>query len=528
MFSPGTNPIEKIKAEKDGLDILQEIETLAANGYANLSPQNAERLKWIGTFLRKKTPGFFMMRVRITGGRATAKQFHALAQISERLGNEVLDITTRQQIELRAIRIESVPQILKELEDVDLNSLQTGLDNIRGVNTCALAGLTPNESLDAYPLAVDFTNVFLNNKDYTNLPRKMNVTLTGCLENCTHPESQDIGLVPASKVINGSVINGFNVFVGGKMGSGGFYNATVLDVFVPPEDAVSLCSEIPLIFRDHGFRAERTKARLAFLLEAWGMEKFRAELEARWTRRFGGKLERAGTDLRKEVETDHLGVTAQKQPGLNAVGLSISVGRVSAKQLHEIARLSEVYGSSEIRITPQQNMILVNVPQKNLKPLLDEPLLTQLPPNPTPLFRGLVSCVGIDYCSLALIETKGIAVKVTENLEKRLGKEKTGNVRMRWSGCAAGCGNHHTADIGFQGIKANIDGKIVDAVHVFVGGKTGKDARPAEKIMELVPCDILPDVLEPILRNMTLLKKVRRDVEAEQRVVMIPAESCLD
>ena len=326
MFTPGTNVIEKIKAEKDGLDILQEIESIAADGYSKLSPQNADRLKWLGTFLRKKTPGFFMMRIRITGGRASAKQLYALAQISEKLGNEVLDVTTRQQIELRAIKIESVPQILKDLESVDLNSLQTGLDNIRGVNTCPLSGLLPNEIMDAYPDTVEFTKVFLKNKEYTNLPRKMNVTITGCVDNCTHPESQDIGLVPASKNISGTEVKGFNLFVGGKMGSGGFCSAKDLDVFVQPEQTPALCSEIALIFRDHGARAERTKCRLSFLLEAWGVPKFRAELDSRWSNRIGQKLSAAGTDLRSDTETEHLGVTAQKQPGLVAVGLSIPVG----------------------------------------------------------------------------------------------------------------------------------------------------------------------------------------------------------
>lgn len=524
MFTPGANPIEKYKAEKDGLDILQEIERIVDGGYANIAPGDVERLKWIGTFLRKRTPGFFMMRIRITGGRASAKQLHTLAQISERLGNEVLDVTTRQQIELRAIKIESVPQILQELKEVDLTSLQTGMDNIRGVNSCPLSGLTVNELLDAYPYTLEFTKIFLKNKEYTNLPRKMNVTITGCLENCTHPESQDIALVPATKEMDGSEQKGFNVFVGGKMGSGGFYNAKNLDVFVPPDQAADLCGEIPLIFRDHGFRTERTKCRLAFLLDAWGAEKFRAELESRWFAKYSRKLFSAGKDQRKTFETDHLGVTPQKQPGLFAVGLSVPVGRISAKQLHEMARLSELYGSAEVRITPQQNMILANVPKQKLNDLLDEPLLTQLSPDPTPLFRGLVSCVGIDYCNLALIETKGIALRVVKELEKRLGKEVVENIKMRWSGCAAGCGNHHTADIGLQGIKANIEGKIVDAVHIFVGGKTGKDARPAEKIMELVPVEILPEVLEVIIRNMNLLRKVRRDVEAEQRVVMVPAE----
>jgi ferredoxin-nitrite reductase len=246
-------------------------------------------------------------------------------------------------------------------------------------------------------------------------------------------------------------------------------------------------------------------------------------VETRFKAKFGHGFVPAGTDLRKETDTDHLGVTPQKQKGLFAVGLCVRVGRITAKQLHELARLSEVYGTGEVRITPQQNMILVNVPEQKLKALLEEPLLTQLSPEPTPLFKRLVSCVGIDYCNLALIETKGISVQVVQELEKRLGKEALQGIRMHWSGCAASCGNHYTADIGLQGIKANVDGKIVDAVHIFVGGRVGKDAREGEKIMELVPVSILPDVLELIIRNMQLLKKVRRDVAAEQRVVMIPA-----
>jgi len=524
MFVAGNNPIEKIKAEKDGLDILQEIDKIAAEGYDKISAADVERLKWIGAFLRKKRPGYFMIRIRITGGRANSKQVRAIAQISEQLGNGVLDITTRQQVELRAIKIESVPQILKDLQDVDLNAFQTGLDNIRNVNTCPISGLNPNEVLDAYPQAVEFTDVFLKNKEYTNLPHKMNVTITGCQDNCTHPESQDIGLVPALKMGSGPIEKGFNVLVGGKMGSGGFYNAKDLDVFVQPEDAAKICSEIALLFRDFGFRDERTKCRLSFLIQDWGIEKFRAELHSRWKAKYGGSLSRAEADQRSDDGTNHLGIHPQRQPGLYFAGLSIPVGRVTAKQMLELARLAEFYGSGEIRFTPQQNVILTYIPREKIEALKEEPLLSQLSPAPGPLTLGLVSCVGIDYCNLALIETKGIAVQVVAELEKRLGKENISSLRMHWSGCEAACANHHTADIGLQGIKANIDDRIVDAVHIFVGGKTGKNARSGEKIMELVPVTMLPDVLELIIRNMALLKKVRRNTEAEKRVVMVPMD----
>ncbi len=230
------NPVERIKAEKPGLDILGEIHELAAQhgGWETIAAADRERLKWIGTFFRKPTPGRFMMRLRITNGRITATQLATLASLSRRLGSGVMDLTTRQQIELRDIQIRDVPQILDSLRDIDLTSLQTGMDNIRGTNTCALSGLTPNELFDAAPAGEEFTQMFLNNREYTNLPRKLNVAFTGCLENCLHAETQDIAMTPALGP-GGVALNqrkGFNVAVGGKMGSGGMTIGQPLDVFV--------------------------------------------------------------------------------------------------------------------------------------------------------------------------------------------------------------------------------------------------------------------------------------------------------
>ena len=221
-MQPGNNPIERYKAERDGLDILGEIEELAAShgGWETIAPRDRERLKWIGTFFRKPTPGRFMMRIRITGGQTTAAQLGALAVLGERLGDGVLDLTTRQQIELRGIEIRDVPQIMDALEGADLSSLQTGMDNIRGVTCCPLAGVTPHELFDASPAGAEYTRIFVGNREFTNLPRKFNVAITGCLENCTQTETQDVGMTPATRRSDGQ--HGFNVVVGGKMGSGGW------------------------------------------------------------------------------------------------------------------------------------------------------------------------------------------------------------------------------------------------------------------------------------------------------------------
>ena len=288
-----------------------------------------------------------------------------------------MDITTRQQIELRDIQIRDVPEILAALRDVDLSSLQTGMDNIRGANTCALSGLTPHELFDAAPAGAAFTRMFLGNPDYANLPRKLNVAFTGCLENCVHAETQDIAMTPAWAP---DETRGFNVAVGGKMGSGGMVVAQPLDLFVEPDEAASLASAITLLFRDAGSREKRTKARLAFLLDDWGVDQFRARLSERW----GRPMLPAGRDARYERHADHLGVNPQRQAGLFSVGLCVPTGRTCADDMTELARLARRYGSGDVRLTVSQNAIIPNVPEACLPQLLNEPLLDAPVSHPCP------------------------------------------------------------------------------------------------------------------------------------------------
>ena len=496
------NPVERIKDEKPGLDILDEIRELAAQhgGWETIEPGDRERLKWIGTFFRKPTPGRFMMRLRITNGRVNATQLAALAELSRRLGSGVMDITTRQQIELRDIQIRDVPEILDALRGIDLSSLQTGMDNIRGANTCALSGLTPNELFDAAPVGEEFTRMFLGKREYANLPRKLNVAFTGCLENCIHAETQDIAMTPAigpGGVPALGLSKGFNVAVGGKMGSGGMTVAQPLNVFVEPEEAARLAATITLLFRDEGSREKRTRARLAFLLDDWGVEKFREHLEERW----GAALLPAGRDARRDNHADHLGVNPQRQEGLYSVGLCVPTGRTCADDATELARLATAYGSGAIRLTVGQNAIIADVSKANLSPLLAEPLLSRLSPEAAPFTRGLVSCAGNDYCNLALIETKGVSRQIAQALDCLY--PDAAPLRVYWSGCPAGCGNHHAADIGFQGGKTRFEGEVVDAVTIFAGGRTGPNARPAGKLMEQAPVSTLRDVLPTIIEELT-------------------------
>lgn len=487
------NKIEEYKREKDGLDVLPDVPRYAREGWETITEGDRERLKWVGVFFRRQTPGHFMMRIRISNGISNAAQIRTIAEISKEFGKGFADITTRQQIQLRWFEIGHVPEIWHRLQEVGLVSLQTGMDNIRNVVGCPAAGLTPNELFDASPVVREFTEMFVGNKEYTNLPRKFNVTITGCKDNCTHAESQDIALTPATKEIAGEKVQGFNVAVGGKMGSGGYRIASPLNLFVRREEAAEICSHIVFIFRDHGLRESRTKARLAFLIEEWGVEKFRRELERRADR----PLLEAGKDERLQRHTDHIGIFVQKQKGLHYAGLAVPVGRTTTGQLLEVARIAEVYGNGEVRLTTGQNLIIPNVPDRKVGDLTEEPLLKELRYDPSEVMRGLVSCTGMDYCHFALIETKEIALKTARYLEGKLGKTKP--IRIHWSGCPAGCGNHAVADIGLLGKNIRVNGDVVDAVDVFVGGRSGPNPKHGTKLLEDVPCDELPQVLERLV-----------------------------
>ncbi|PYM26829.1 MAG: ferredoxin--nitrite reductase [Candidatus Rokuibacteriota bacterium] len=500
------NRIEAMKAEKDGLDVQEDLARFAREGWKTLGDDDKERLKWVGVFHRRPTPGHFMMRVRMPNGIVSAAQARLLGEITREAGRAsgrpIADVTTRQQIQLRWVTLENVPEVIARLEAAGLSSLQTGMDNIRGIIGCPATGLTPGELLDTAPIATAFQKIFLGNKEFTNLPRKFNVTITGCLEHCTGGETQDISLTPA---VTGHE-PGFNLAVGGKQGSGGPVFATPLDAFVRPDEAADVCAAIALVFRDHGPRESRSKARLAFLLEVWGAARMRAELE----KRLGRSLPPAGADARLATHTDHVGVFRQKQAGLNYVGLKTPVGRLTGEQLLELARLAEQYGRGELRFTPLQNVLLPHVPDARLGDLTQEPLLRALPYNPSEVARGLVACTGTDFCNLALIDTKTRALALAKEFEARFGSTRP--IAVRWSGCPAGCGNHHTADIGLQGCKVKVNGKIVDGVHVFVGGRGGADARAGLRILEDLPCDQLPEVLERLVR---FFPRAERKPEAE-------------
>ena len=468
------NSVEKLKAEKDGLEVLHDLDRFAALDWTALPDPDVQRLKWVGLFLRDQTPGLFMQRLRITHGCLTSNQARAIADCASRVGG-VIDLTTRQQIQLRNLELKDVPWLFRRQHAVGLHSMQTGMDNVRNITGCPVSGLDENELLDTRTLARELTDQIVGNRRYTNLPRKFNLSITGCRENCAHAESNDLGLVPAYAPGSNGTCLGFNVFAGGALGGAQPRLATPLDLFVRPEEAVEIALLVLDIYRDHGPRESRHKTRLKVLLEAWGEERFREELE----RRAGRPLERAGhQEFMGDGVNDHLGVRPQKQPGLHYVGLCVPVGRMDARQLTEAARLAEVHGSGQLRLTVGQNILIVNVPERKLNALLAEQLLQELRPAPSPLMRGLVACVGNDYCSFSTIDTKGLALELVRDLERHL---PTGPApRIHISGCPRACGKHHVADIGLLGFQQREKGRAVPAAEIFTGGSLGAQPQIAQ------------------------------------------------
>jgi ferredoxin-nitrite reductase len=346
--------------------------------------------------------------------------------------------------------------------------------------------------LDASPLTRAIQDGILGRKEFSNLPRKFNICISGCRDDCAVSQAHDIGLTPASK----DKAVGFNVRIGGAMGSKSVHLSWELDAFVLAEEVVDVCREIVAIFRDEGLRESRQQARLKWLVEAWGIECFRKELE----RRLGRCLARAGHDEVTAPGGDHVGVRAQRQEGLSYVGCVVPVGRISGDELTEFAHVAETHGSGELRLTNDQNVLIVNVPEERVQRLLAEPLLGRFTPFPSAAFRRLVACTGNDYCHFSLIDTKARAVELAEQLEPLLPDGPP--LRMHWSGCPNACAQHQLADIGFQAARVKVNGEIVDAADVFVGGRLGKNPRLGDVVLEGVPLTELPERLKPILAGL--------------------------
>ncbi len=522
------NNVERWKLDRHPLDVRQAvIERYAEQGPEAIAAVEGEqeRLKWVGLYPQRQGGDAFMLRVKVPGGRLDAEQAAVIGAVAREhargpephplWGDGYCDITTRQDIQLHWIRIGAVPEIWRRLEDSGLTTVQACGDSARNVLCCPVAGLDADEVFDASPVARDISEYFTGNRDYANLPRKFKISVTGCREDCAQAEINDVGMWPA-RLADGTV--GFNVLVGGGL-SDGPRLASDIDVFVDPGEAVELTRAVAQVFGELGNRENRGLSRMRYLVQELGPEGFRSELAAR----AGFVLRPAGEALTRRYRGDHVGVHRQRQPGLSYVGLNVTVGRISGADLEEVAGLAARYGDGQLRLTTDQNLVVVGVPDERLDALLAEPLLERHSPAPGLFERGAVACTGNEFCRFAIVETKARMVEWARGMDRRLavgsgGAEAAGSaaggtggpgpaagggrggadevIRIHLSGCSASCAQPQIADIGLRGETAHRpDGQLTEAVDVGLGGSLGTDAALIDWVAGAVPADDIPDAL---------------------------------
>jgi ferredoxin-nitrite reductase len=507
------NKVEKIKLERHPLDVQQAIIDKYSSDLGSMDdvPGEVERLKWVGVYPQKQGGDAFMLRIKIPGGVLTPAQTRVIGKIAvdfangpipnPHFGNNFLDITTRQDIQLHWIKMSDIPEIWRRLEESGMTTVQACGDSARNVLSCPVSGLGHDEVIDAYPVAQEISDYFTGNREYANLPRKFKISVTGCTEDCAQAEIDDIGLLPAR--LEDSTV-GFNLRVGGGL-SDGPRMASDIDVFVRPEEAVEVTRAIAQVFGELGNRENRWLARMRYLVQELGPEQFREEV----AKRASFELTPAGEDLTKHYRGDHIGVHDQKEEGLRYVGLNVPVGRMSGEQFQEAGRLAEEYGG-EIRLATDQNLIITGVPEDRLDGLLAEPLLERFSPNPGAFSRGVVACTGSEFCRFAIVETKIRAVEWAKEMDGRVGDIGQEAVRMHFSGCSASCAQPQIGDIGFRGETAKTKDSIVEGVDIGLGGSLGKDAAFIDWVEGAKPTDDVPDALVSVFEQ---FKEERREGE---------------
>ena len=466
-------PQEKLKLEKDGLDVIHDIYLYAKLGFSAIAEADFDRLKWYGVYRQKpKDSGYFMMRTKIPGGQLTGSQAILLSELADEFAHGFCDITTRQTIQYHWLRIEDVQPIFDALERVGIITSGACGDITRNVACCSVSGINPDEILDATPQMLEISRGLTNTKEFSNLPRKYKISISGCHIHCHQPDINCLGFFG---LINDRGEAGFGVKVGGGLSSAP-HLAKTLPVWISPEEVWPVAKAISQVYRDEGYRAKRNRARFKFLVADWGAERILAGTEAR----LGHQLERHSEFVfPRDQEADHMGIHAQVQPGLYWVGLTFPGGRIRNGALAGVGALAKKYcepGQDFVRLTNKQNLLIPHVPERNLPAMKDEMDRLGLVYDSSNFRKGCVSCTGIEFCNLAVAETKNRMIELINQLETTSGWYKD-KIRIHFSGCPSSCGQHQIADIGFRGAKTKVSGKMVDAYDLFVGGRLGRDSR---------------------------------------------------
>jgi sulfite reductase (ferredoxin) len=505
--------VERLKREKNPWEALEEIRGFARVGFPAIPPE------WLGTYMRwwgvytqgdgagvlggqngeGKALPCFMVRIRIPNGILRAEQLRAIADLSRRFGRGVADITVRQNIQLHWVTPEALPEVLETLERHGLTTLGACGDVVRNITGCPVAGLDADEICDPSPLALEASRLLAGNAEFYNLPRKFKVSLTGCRDWCSYPEINDVGLTAVTRNFRGDAETGFSLRVGGGLSTDP-HLAVRLNAFVRWNQVVDAIRGVAELFRRAStLREHRERARLKFLFlrEGWTAEGFQTELE----KVVGFQFDPAEPELAPhDIYRDHVGIHPQKQEGLSFLGGAVLRGRISSEQLQRAAELSERFGSGDLRTTVMQNLLIVNVPHKNAEPLAKELTDIGFPVQASPFVRGTIACSGTEFCKLAITETKGFSRWLTEELDDRLpGFDQ--ELKLHVTGCPNSCGQHWIADIGLEGKKLKVNGKLVDAYYFCLGGAVGALQSIARPVGYRCSAQEVPEAIERLLRH---------------------------
>ncbi|HAQ60292.1 MAG TPA: sulfite reductase, partial [Microbacterium sp.] len=482
------NGNEEWKQVDEGLAVRERIENIyAQGGFASIDPTDLHgRFRVWGLYTQRK-PGidggrtailepheledeFFMLRVRIDGGQLTTEQLRVIAGISTDFGRDTADLTDRQNIQLHWIEVESMPEIWRRLEAVGLSTTEACGDVPRVVLGSPVAGIAADELIDPTPQIDEITSRFIGDPSLANLPRKFKSAITGHPSQDVVHEINDVAFVAVHHPELGI---GYDLWVGGGLSTAPRLGER-LGAFVAPKRVADAWHGVAQIFRDYGYRRLRNKARLKFLLAEWGTERFRQVLQDEY---LGYTLPDGPAAPKPRAQGDHVGVHRQKD-GRFYVGVTPIVGRVSGPTLGKLADLVEAHGSTRLRTTPHQKLVILDIPEDRVESLIAGLDGLGLSARPSLIRRGTIACTGIEFCKLAIVETKAHATDAVLALEERLaGIDLPHPISLHVNGCPNSCARIQTADIGLKGQLVTIDGKQVPGYQVHLGGGLASTGR---------------------------------------------------
>ncbi|MCA9173367.1 MAG: Rieske 2Fe-2S domain-containing protein [Planctomycetales bacterium] len=487
------NPVEDWKAEKHGFDVWEDIERHAAERtpMKKIDQADLERMKWHGFFYRKRdAPGRYMNRIRVTAGELSAPQAKEIAYLAYEFGHGIIDVTTRANLQVQGLGIEHLPEVRKRLERVGLTSKQTGHDNIRNVFAHPWSGLMPGELIDTRPLCHAITSLFIDSREYSDLPRKMNICLNGTLDHSAHFWTQDISFL-ATPGSDGEPR--FQVLLGGTQGQNP-HLAWHLPLLARPEQVVDVTRAILDLFRARGSREKRNNARFCFLMKEIGVE---------------GVMDWLGEQLPYALEpgpappppaTTHdelIGWFRQRDPELWTMGLSVPLGRLTWQQLEGLAVLSRRWGDGQLRTTHEQGIAVINLPRAAKDAAATAAAALGLSVHADPFEMNTIACTGSQFCNIAVTETKGQMLLLIEKLRKKA--LKLHGIRIHMSGCPSSCAQHFTADIGLKGVRVRRLLGTREGFDVYLGGGVCGEVRMGRLYKLGVDVDQLPTLIEEVI-----------------------------